>query len=57
VARLMDVLVCSKVMDCSEPLLFQGFELLVPWPKEESRILSPIRPFQIEVILMYLKIF
>ena len=51
VSRLMDVMVCSKVMDCSLPLLFQGFQLLVPWPKEETRILSPIRPFQLKVFI------
>jgi len=36
-------------LDCSLSLYFEAAQLLVPWPKEESPILAPIRPFQNEV--------
>ena len=47
----MDVIQCARVMDCSLPMLFQGFQLLVPWPKEESHAVSAIRPFQDKVTI------
>ena len=34
------------VSDPSTFILIEPFYLLVPWPKEESRILAPILPFQ-----------
>jgi hypothetical protein len=36
--------------DLSNPILNQPYDLIVPWPKEESRLLAPIRPFQPMVI-------
>lgn len=38
------------VVDLSVPLLMEPYYIVVPWPKEESRLLAPIRPFQPMVI-------
>lgn len=35
-----------KEMDFTIPLVITRYRFLVPWPKEESRLLAPIRPFQ-----------
>lgn len=43
---------CNRV-DCSITLLTGKTNLMVPWPEEESRILSPIRPFQLEVGIFF----
>jgi len=40
---------CAKVMDCSIPLNFQNFQMMVPMPEEKNRIGAPIRPFQYQV--------
>ncbi len=40
---------CILRADCSIPLHATRSQLLVPFPEEESRISSPIRPFQLEV--------
>lgn len=40
---------CILRADCSIPLYGTENQLLVPLPKEESRTLAPIRPFQVEV--------
>ena len=40
---------CIFRADCSIPLYATRSQLLVPFPEEESRILAPIRPFQLEV--------
>jgi len=37
-------------MDCSIPLFNERSEMMVPWPEVESRVLSPIRPFDGKVI-------
>jgi len=33
-------------VDISVPKIIEPFILIVPWPKEESRLLASIRPFQ-----------
>ena len=38
------------VCDLSIPVLMQKYYIVVPWPKEESRLLATIRPFQPEVL-------
>ena len=35
-----------KVIDLSVPVMVLPNKLIVPWPKEESRLLASIRPFQ-----------
>ena len=35
-----------KQVDISLPVLIDPYRLFVPWPKEESRLLAPIRPFE-----------
>ena len=32
--------------DLSIPAMMEPNYIVVPWPKEESRLLAPIRPFQ-----------
>lgn len=39
-----------EVMDVSAPVLMEPYRLIVPWPKEQSRLLAPIRPFQLMAI-------
>ena len=43
-------------MDISVPMEIEPYGLIVPWPKEESRLLAPIRPFQPMVIYKWLPI-
>jgi hypothetical protein len=33
-------------IDFSVPKMIEPYIIIVPWPKEESRLLAPIRPFQ-----------
>jgi len=35
-----------SLLDSSLPLSFATIRLMVPWPKEKTHILAPIRPFQ-----------
>ena len=35
-----------KQIDVSVPKMFEPYILIVPWPKEESRLFASIRPFQ-----------
>ena len=35
--------------DFSTAMIIEPYRLLVPWPKEESRLLAPIRPFDLGV--------
>ena len=35
--------------DFTVPLLSDPFRMIVPWPKEQSRLLAPVRPFQYPV--------
>jgi hypothetical protein len=35
-----------KQLDITVPAMIDPYHLVVPWPKEESRLLAPIRPFQ-----------
>ena len=35
-----------QVIDLSIPMMIEPYSIVVPWPKEESRLLAPIRPFQ-----------
>ena len=44
-----------QTCDMSNPILNQPYELIVPWPEEESRLLAPIRPFQPLVIYSLFK--
>jgi len=37
------------LFDIASYMLIEPFQLLVPWPQEESRLLAPIRPFQLTV--------
>ena len=37
------------VCDLSTPVMMEPYYIVVPWPREESRLLAPIRPFQPEV--------
>ncbi len=46
-ASLAKYLAC----DLSTPVMMEPFYIVVPWPKEESRLLAPIRPFQPEVCI------
>ena len=39
--------------DFSTPTMIESFKLVVPYPKEESRLLAPIRPFQPMVSRLY----
>ena len=39
------------VLDISVPLIIEPHRIIVPWPKEESRLLATIRPFQPLVFL------
>jgi hypothetical protein len=41
----------AKYLSCdlSTPVMMEPYYIVVPWPKEESRLLAPIRPFQPEV--------
>ena len=36
----------DKVVDLSVPSMIEPYGIVVPWPKEESYLLAPIRPFQ-----------
>jgi len=49
------------VCDLSTPIMMQRYYLVIPWPKEESRLLAPIRPFQpavtIWISLQYIFLF
>ena len=42
-----------KIIDISVPVLIDPYHLVVPRPKEESRLLAPVRPFQPIVSLYY----
>ena len=42
-------------IDITVPVMMEPFRLIVPWPKEESRLLAPIRPFQPIVWKLVLK--
>ena len=33
-------------VELSFPIYMEPYRLVVPWPKEENRLLAPIRPFQ-----------
>ena len=33
-------------IDISVPIISEPYKLVVPWPKYESRLFAPIRPFQ-----------
>ena len=46
----------NKLVDLSVPFMMEPYRIIVPWPKEESRLLAIIRPFQPEVD-WYLKYF
>ena len=35
-----------KQVDISVPKMIEPYIIIVPWPKEESRLLASIRPFQ-----------
>ena len=35
-----------QVVDLSVPIMIEPYRIVVPWPKEQSRLLAPIRPFQ-----------
>lgn len=35
-----------QVIDISVPIIITPYRLVVPWPKEMSRLLAPILPFQ-----------
>ena len=35
--------------DIGSYMVIEPFRMLVPWPREESRLLAPIRPFQLPV--------
>lgn len=37
------------MFDLTTPLGIQSYGLAVPWPREESRLLAPIHPFEIPV--------
>ena len=43
-----------EVIDTTVPFLIEPYRLVVPWPKPESRLLAPIRPFQPLVICSYI---
>ena len=47
----------SKFQQCdlSTPIMIEPFGLVVPYPKEESRLLAPIRPFQPIVNLVVIR--
>ena len=36
----------NKLVDLSVPFMIEPHRIIVPWPKEESRLLAIIRPFQ-----------
>ena len=42
-----------QVVDMTIPFRIELWHLIVPWPKEESRLLATIRPFQLPVIIYY----
>lgn len=35
-----------QIIDMSVPVMIEKYHIVVPWPKEQSRLLAPIRPFQ-----------
>lgn len=35
--------------DFTVPMQIEPYRLVVPWPEEESRLLAPIRPFELPV--------
>jgi len=39
---------CSK-MDCSFTIFQSRLGMIAPWPETESRVLAPIKPFQLPV--------
>ena len=39
-----------QVVDMTIPFMIEPWHLIVPWPKEESRLLATVRPFQLPVI-------
>ena len=45
-----------QLVDLSIPMMIEPYSIVVPWPKEESRLLAPIRPFQPPVIYLILAI-
>lgn len=50
VSVLMERTVISRQkMDLLYPLYIGNFLLLQPWPEEESRLKTPIRPFTLPV--------
>jgi hypothetical protein len=36
-------------------IIVEPFPIIVPWPKEENRLLAPIRPFQPLVLNIHIK--
>ena len=40
--------------DFTVPILADPFYIIVPWPKEQSRLLAMIRPFQYPVSILLL---
>ncbi|XP_046649955.1 ionotropic receptor 93a-like isoform X1 [Daphnia pulicaria] len=40
-------------IDCSIPLTVEDYYLLQPWPKEESRLTACIRPFSLNVWMLF----
>jgi hypothetical protein len=39
-----------QLVDLTVPFAIEPWHLIVPWPKEEGRLLATIRPFQLPVI-------
>ena len=46
-----------QVADFTVPILAEPWHFIVPWPKKDSRLLAPIRPFQPPVKKTMLKFF
>jgi hypothetical protein len=44
-----------QVIDMSVPMMIEPWHIVVPWPKEESRLLAPIRPFQPPVMNIFVQ--
>ena len=45
-----------QIIDMSVPVMIEQYYIVVPWPKEKSRLLAPIRPFQPIVMMIYVLI-
>ena len=45
-----------KQLDVTVPAMIDPYRLVVPWPKEKSRLLAPVRPFQPIVNLFLFRI-